>query len=652
MKRYIILMILILLASGSVHAITGGACKAYLKDALYDYFTNPSTTQDPKVLGDLLEVYILTPPGKEMDLTDTGSRTGKSMDKVLEEVVFATPIKSKTEECTPGKKCKDLNYLAFRKPNCQWTDPEFCVEGCNLEKDECRPIPEKKETCAAKFKCNGNAYQWFNEDCKWQGVKVDCPDGCEDGKCKSTKGCKDTPGQKCLLQDCKLYTDCEVGAGACGTLNCCKGTCTEKPCNGVEPADTGTYKGTKTYLGSAKEWTYSNTQGLNPCDWKCQPDYEKDGNGCKLKSNACTKTKPGGVGVKMGDVLYPDGHSPTEWTYSDVQTGPCLWKCSSPYSQDGTGCTLEGMECTGDVPGGDGVIKGDTAYPAGHTQTSWKFSNAISGPCYWNCSEGYEQNGYTACRTLPNSCGGTAPTGAGLNKGEAIYIEGHTPTTWTYSNEEIGECLWNCTAGYTRDGNTCKAEESECFAANDFELYDHNFCVSQNYHWSACGGDGRPYRDPCENSKPFQYSHGAYAGGIWVECFIDSGGDATHCQGDCINGQCKSNCQAGYRCINSDYIGYWNSDCSWGTHYEECERCNDDVCSPLKDKPYCIRYELDSERMDQCVANSYETYYCWTNDYTEGKSCTHDANNLCFTVTTKNSPGTYCANGCSGGECI
>jgi len=650
MRKIIYIMLLLIIASGVQAGMTGGACKAYLKDALFDYFTNPSSTQDPDELGDLIQVYIETSPANYMDLSKTGTRSGKSMEVVLDEVVKAIPIEPKAKECTPGKICMDDHYIAFQKPNCLLTDKERCDHMCNLEKNECYPPPKEKETCVAGYKCNGTAYQWFNEGCEWQGKPVECPEGCEDGKCKSPKGCKDVPGQKCLLQDCELYTNCE-SVGACGTMNCCKGECTEKPCKGTEPSESGTYKGKETYLGAEKSWVYVGGTSFNPCEWACQPDYEKDGNSCKLKSNGCTGTKPEGVGMIRGEVTYPEGHSPTVWTFSNSDSGPCLWNCSGYYSKDGLKCTLEGLECTNDEPGGAGVIKGDVKYPAGHAQTSWKFSNVKSGPCYWNCSPGYEQNGNTACRTLPNSCSGTAPTGAGLNKGEAIYMEGHTPTTWTFSNIQVGECLWNCSTGYTRDGNTCKAVAAECFAANIYEEYDYNFCLSQNYEVTACG-DGYPYRDPCENSKPFQYSHGAYAGGIWVECYIDSDGDATHCQGDCVNGQCKSNCNAGYRCINSDYMGYWNSDCSWGTHFEECERCDYDVCTPLKDRPYCNRYELDSERMDECTANAYAAIYCWTNDLTEGKSCTPDANNLCFTVTTKSSLGTYCANGCSGGVCV
>ena len=102
---------------------------------------------------------------------------------------------------------------------------------------------------------------------------------------------------------------------------------------------TGTY--------TPNKWTYAavDPSALKPCQWTCESTYEKNGNGCKLKSTSYTCgtwDNPQWAWVAKWSSTYLTGtYTPNKWTYAAVDPSalkPCQWTCDTNYTKNWNGC--------------------------------------------------------------------------------------------------------------------------------------------------------------------------------------------------------------------------------------------------------------------------------------------------------------------------
>jgi|GEM_PF-4127868 len=189
--------------------------------------------------------------------------------------------------------------------------------------------------------------------------------------------------------------------------------------------------------------------------------------------NPGTQTSVTAYGVTKTDSCAADGKTLTEYYCQDANIASNVYVCSgyTPNCVDGR-CTNSAnlKPCGGTKPSGTGYVFGPESYiESWDAVTTWKYAALEAGSttpikaCTWSCAAGYTFNGET-CKAVTNSgtCKGTAPSGLGVVKGAGTYAIGYSPTTWSYTSS-VGACKWHCDAGYVRTtstSTTCKVSAS------------------------------------------------------------------------------------------------------------------------------------------------------------------------------------------------
>lgn len=102
----------------------------------------------------------------------------------------------------------------------------------------------------------------------------------------------------------------------------------------------------------------------------------------------------------------------------------------------------------------------------------------------------------------PRECGGIPPTTSpgvpsGVIQGYGSYVNGTTPTTWTYNDSTEwstgnlnvpgpSQCKWKCVSGYVGNGTTCVAVTPSC-ATSPALCSNQANCVAADHYWNIVG---------------------------------------------------------------------------------------------------------------------------------------------------------------------
>lgn len=112
-------------------------------------------------------------------------------------------------------------------------------------------------------------------------------------------------------------------------------------------------------------------------------------------------------------------------------------------------------------------------------------------------------------------CGGSAPMGAGVERGAQLYRVGDAANQWTFTTGDPGPCQWTCSSGYGLSNDSCAIAGT----ARPAEIARR-----------SCGG-----REPQQNGYTSRGA-GSYTTGYGTVNWTFVAANPAACQYSCING--------------------------------------------------------------------------------------------------------------------